>query len=342
MSNESGKTPDFIKFEGIPADSDVLTIVDFDEDQSKFITMKTFLSEIQAGRGVGKTEATNLIDEDYIRSRMDDTYITANNISQLIDYTYINNIADTIEEEETLSEPIPAFETISAVPMFGNENGDFAFVRDTKRWLMWYQNGWYNVAEGEIYTLKLFIKGTDGNIIDSKRFGSSIAIDVFGDTHASLEERAIIFDGQGDYLRIDDAIESIFDFSSFTVQLEMNPSQLDSDTYFVSFNSMSDGSNVLLVGYDSFWINSNQYQFLEQFSQDEWQSIKYTYNGETGDHRFYRNGALIFGRDDERFGIDPTDCTFAIGAEFDAADGGLPGNYFVGSMKNIKVIHQVI
>ena len=79
MSNISGKLPDFIKFEGVPADSDVLTIVDFDEDQSKFITMSVFLSEIQAGRGVGKTEATNMITEQYIKWYLNDDCITAGN-----------------------------------------------------------------------------------------------------------------------------------------------------------------------------------------------------------------------------------------------------------------------
>ena len=343
MSNESGKLPDFIKFEGIPADSDVLTVVDYDEDQSKFITMSTFLSEIQSGRGVGKTEATNMIDEQYINWRLDDTYITEKNINRLIDHEYINDIADTIEEEESLSTPIPTYESINEVPLFDNNNGDFAFIRGSKKWLMWYQQGWYSIAEGEIYTLILFIRGTAGVIEDTKRFGSSnISIDVYGNTYASVPEQSIVFDGSGDYIRLDDALLGLFEVSSFTIEVEINPSAVESDIYFVAFNSLYDGENILLVGYDSFWINSNQYLFVDQFSEDEWQSIKYTYDGETGNHRFYRNGALIFGRDTDKFSVDPETCTFSLGAEFDAANGGLPGNYFSGSMRNIKMTHQII
>lgn len=343
MSNESGKLPDFIKFEGVPADSDVLTIVDFDEDQSKFITMSNFLSEIQAGRGVGKTEATNMITEQYIKWYLNDDYITAKNINRLIDQEYINDIADTIEQEESLSSPIPAYETINDAPLFDIDNGDFAFIRDTKRWMMWYQKGWYSIAEGEIYTLILFIRGTAGVIEDTKRFGNSnIAIDVYGDTYASVAEQSIIFDGNGDYIRIDDALSGLFEVSSFTIEVEIKPPLVQSDVYFIAFNSLYDGENILLVGYDSFWINSNQYLFVDQFSEDEWQSIKYTYDGETGNHRFYRNGALIFGRDTDKFSVDPETCSFSLGAEFDAADGGLPGNYFSGSMRNIKMTHQII
>lgn len=344
MSNVSGKLPDFIKFEGTPADSDVLTIVDIDEDQSKFVTMLTFLSEIQAGRGVGKTEATNMIDETYINWYLNDDYITAGNIDRLIDHDYINNIADTIEEEESLSSPIPAYNTINDVPLFdNNKDGDFAFVRDDKRWLMWYQQGWYSIAQGEIYTLILFIRGTAGVIEDTKRFGdSNITIDVYGNTYASVAEQSIIFDGNGDYLRIDDATNGLLEVSSFTIEVDINPSLVESDIYFVAFNSLYDGENILLVGYDSFWINSNQYLFIDQFSEDEWQSIKYTYDGETGNHRFYRNGALIFGRDTDKFDVDPENCSFSLGAEFDAADGGLPGNYFSGGMRNIKMTHQII
>ena len=344
MSNESGKLPDFQKFVGVPADSDVLTIVDFDEDQSKFITMATFLSEIQAGRGVGKTEATNMIDEQYIKWYLDDNYITEKNINRLIDQAYINNIADTIEQEESLSRAIPSFDTIGNVPMFDdNKDGDFAFIRDVKRWMMWYRHGWYSIAEGELYTLIIFIRGTAGVIQDTKRFGNSnIAIDVYGNTYASDPEQSIIFDGTGDYIRIDDALSGLFEVSSFTIEVDIKPSVVESDVYFIGFNSLFDGENILLVGYDSFWINSNQYLFLDQFSEDEWQSIKYTYDGETGNHRFYRNGILIFGRDSDKFSVDPETCSFSLGAEFDAANGGLPGNYFSGGMRNIKMTHQII
>ena len=343
MSNESGKLPDFIKFEGVPADSDVLTIVDLDEDQSKFITMSNFLSEIQAGRGVGKTEATNMIDEQYIKWRLNDDYITAKNINRLIDQEYINDIADTIEEEESLSSPIPAYETINDVPLFDIDNGDFAFIRDTKRWMMWYKEGWYSIAEGEIYTLIIFIRGTAGVIEDNKRFGrGNIPIDVYGDTYASIAEQSIIFDGNGDYIRIDGALSGLLEVSSFTIELEIKSSAFQSEAYFIAFNSLYDGENILLVSHNSFWINSNQYTFVNQFSEDEWQSIKYTYDGETGNHKIYRNGSLIFGRDADKFSIDPEFCSFSLGAEFDAAEGGLPGNYFSGSMRNIKMTHQII
>ena len=80
--------------------------------------------------------------------------------------------------------------------------------------------------------------------------------------------------------------------------------------------------------------SSNFYPGSTPLSLNVWSHVAVTYDGTN--LRSYVNGTLV-----TTFAYTPVrafeDCTFAIGAEFDAGNAGTPGNYFNGYIQDVRI-----
>jgi hypothetical protein len=151
----------------------------------------------------------------------------------------------------------------------------------------------------------------------------------------SVDSYSVYFDGAGDYLRCDAALDGITSTSqSWTVECWVYPLSAGSSLYFIGFNTASVGSNELLVGNQSYYVNGTLYSFSNPIAVNEWTHVAVTYDGSSVN--IYLDGVLSATVNET---VGPlADCVAGIGAEFDSANGGSPGNYFYGYISNFRVV----
>ena len=186
---------------------------------------------------------------------------------------------------------------------------------------------------------ELLISGTDASIIDKSQ---STQITLSGDTKSSTTQTkygssSIYFDGTGDYIRDDAALEGITSSTPFTIEAWVYPTSnlggTGTDSMdFIGINTLASGSNTLTLGNRIVRKNSTTYDSTD-LSLDQWHHIAYVYDGSNS--KYYINGSLditISGTVDNL-----EDCSLLIGAEADAANAGSLGNYFNGYLEDVRI-----
>lgn len=180
-------------------------------------------------------------------------------------------------------------------------------------------------------------------------WGSRLYTRLYGNIAANMFEKkwntsdSIFFDGSGDYIRVDQYLDRFNGTSSpLTIEgwayTQANPSTFET---FFGMNRASDGNNQLLFGIISgqwtvYWSGSQVYTG-SSFSINTWYHIALVINDGTKKLRVYINGTSIYEVNTTLLDATPSACNAAFGCEFDAANGGTPGNYWQGFMQDLRI-----
>jgi hypothetical protein len=149
---------------------------------------------------------------------------------------------------------------------------------------------------------------------------------------------SVYFDGSGDYLRADAALDTITSNSqSWTVECWVYPliagaTAAASDDYFIGMNRNSTGANEFLIGLQNIYVSTDAYDLNSIIGVGQWTHVAAVYNGSS--LKIYINGVLS---NTVNVIVPPLNvCVFGIGCEFDAGSGGSPSNYFTGYISNLR------
>jgi len=190
----------------------------------------------------------------------------------------------------------------------------------------------------------LHIKGTDASIIDKAQTGN---LTLIGNTSGSTtqvkfaDSKSMYFDGSG-YVRVEDLGSGPLDTSEgFTIEGWIYPITFYSpSTAFFGLNKISNGDNVLVFvggnggslyyGSTSYWTTSTD------VPQNEWSHIAVVVVGTLV--KVYLNGSEVISKTLSSLStINWDDCIFAIGAEYDSANGGGIGNRLTGYIQDFCI-----
>ena len=168
--------------------------------------------------------------------------------------------------------------------------------------------------------------------------------------------KSIDFDGSGDYIRADEALDSFTSTTDpFTIEFWMRPERFNNDMAVdipLAINSISSGTNELIfVGknysnnFNSPYVNVSgaganpSYPVGQIQDNGPWYHVAMTYDGTT--FKTYLNGSVVVS-DDVVFTVPFADCSLLIGADADSANGGTLGNYYKGTLADIRISKQVV
>ena len=108
--------------------------------------------------------------------------------------------------------------------------------------------------------------------------------------------------------------------------------------YWFGLNRASDGQNTLILGQTEVHINNvSQGTLSTTMSANQWYHYAYVY--ESGLHKIYLDGTEVFSVTSTPLNTSLSACVFGVGAEFDTANGGTPGNYVNGYIENLQVLN---
>ena len=151
---------------------------------------------------------------------------------------------------------------------------------------------------------------------------------------------SIYFDGSGDYLRADAALSSFTSSTSpFTIEAYVYPSTASlSSHYLFGINTSSSGTNNLLFNTHQIVTNhggggDTVTTLSSPITYNVWSHAALVSDGTT-------LKAFINGNEYASTTAPSTplaDCVLGIGTEFDAANGGTPGNYYTGYISDIRI-----
>lgn len=168
--------------------------------------------------------------------------------------------------------------------------------------------------------------------------GSNTAQGGFSPFSVRDEGWSVYFDGEDQYLRIDDALDNFTGSGdTFTIQfwIYMIGDQTGGSTIPIGINTSASGDNRLLYRLDSIWFDSyTTSTFTTPATEDDWTHVAISYDGST--LRCFHDGSQVYSVAGS-FNGPLNECVFGVGAEFDGANGGSPGNYFEGYISNLKV-----
>lgn len=152
---------------------------------------------------------------------------------------------------------------------------------------------------------------------------------------ALAENKGSGYFSTNEYLRADTALDQFTTTTeSFTIEFWAYPFAISSSVFIIGMNRASDGANTFLVGLDNFYINGTQINYNETVNAYEWTHFAVTFA--PSEVRIYINGVLS--NVQSNITTAPSSCVLGIGAEFDAADGGTPGNYYDGYISDFSIV----
>lgn len=141
------------------------------------------------------------------------------------------------------------------------------------------------------------------------------------------------------YLRVDSAISSFTTAAQpWTIECWLNESQQAAVAYFIGINSIASGANDLLVRNNAIIVGATTYTFSESFTTGRWNHFAMTYNGTA--LRIYKNGVSVLNQITALPALYLS--VFGIATEFDAANGGTPGDYYTGYIHDFRVVSSVV
>lgn len=184
---------------------------------------------------------------------------------------------------------------------------------------------WANDAKSVAYGDGLYVfTATTGGIITNSTIDAS-----------APQGFAWSFNGTGDYLRADSALSSLSGVDSpFTIECWVWPRAVASGGYVIGMNTLAAGANTLIAAMISFTAVGTTVSYTTPFTVGEWQHFALSYTGSS--LRVFRNGVQT-GIINGVLATAPSVCVLGIGAEFDAAQGGTPGDYYDGYITNYRV-----
>jgi hypothetical protein len=206
----------------------------------------------------------------------------------------------------------------------------------------------------------LLLSGNNASIRDESQSVESIS--VFGNTTVADSSpygtgKSISFDGDGDYIRADEALDSFTSTTDpFTIEFWMRPERFnDGSAVDIPFaiNSISTGSNELILVGNNNGAPSGQGQYvtlsgsganpsyslgLNLQDNGPWYHIAMTYDGTT--FKLYVDGTVAISQN-VAFTIPFADCSLLIGADADSANAGSLGNYYKGALADIRISKEV-
>ena len=154
-------------------------------------------------------------------------------------------------------------------------------------------------------------------------------------TQTKYADTAIGFDG-GNWVYNGDGIH--LSQSAFTIEGWVYSPAINDDTIF-TFNTKSNGDNVLLfIPNDGLYYGGTSKFATGSWSSNVWAHFAITYDGTN--LKIFKDGTLLQTHS-HTFTTSFEDCVFALGAEFDAANGGGVGNYIANGshIENFQLIN---
>jgi sugar lactone lactonase YvrE len=141
------------------------------------------------------------------------------------------------------------------------------------------------------------------------------------------------------YLRADFALATFTAASQpWTIECWINPVSQSTVPYFIGINSIAAGGNTLLASTGNILIGTTTYTYSQSFTAGEWAHFAMTYTGTV--LKVYKNGQLILNQTLALAALYLS--VLGIGAEFDDANGGTPGDYFNGYLHDFRIVKSVV
>jgi hypothetical protein len=185
--------------------------------------------------------------------------------------------------------------------------------------------------------------GTDGSTAITDEIGN--AVSVFGNAHIEVDQSkfggsSLALDGSGDYLRVDGALALFTALNElYTIEWWAYQTGSGSAPFMLGINRKSDGRNILLVGPSNVYRDDVITNYAAAGPLNQWVHWCAMYDGSTvivtadGVQKASSTGS---------HGAAFANCVMGIGAEFDGASGGTPGNYWPGYIDELRVTRGVV
>lgn len=151
---------------------------------------------------------------------------------------------------------------------------------------------------------------------------------------------SVYLDGAGDYLRMDGAFAQLTNRTAkFTMEGWFYPTSTADSILLACNHSSATIYNQYLIGTKSVNFHQNEPQYSKAVPANQWSHIAATYDGSTAE-------VYVNGKREVRYSFTMpgamSGCVLAVGAEFDSANGGTPGNYFKGYVDDIKFTPNLV
>jgi hypothetical protein len=173
------------------------------------------------------------------------------------------------------------------------------------------------------------------------------SISRYGDTLITKSQSkhygsALYVDGTGDYIRADTALDSLTSiYTPFTIEFWIKSS--NDDLGVLGINRSSDGINILISRLTNVqsWNGSDHVStgYSPGASTNVWNHFAFVNTGDAYPS-VYINGTFRC-KHTVRLNTALSDCVLGFGAEFDAANGGTPGNYMNAYYNDIRITSGV-
>lgn len=186
----------------------------------------------------------------------------------------------------------------------------------------------------------LHFNGANGATTTTDSSGTPKAITFYGNAQISTAQSkfggsSLYLDGSGDYLRLDTALDGLTAVTDkWTMEAWVYRTAAGTVPYVFAANQASSGANVTIVGADECAATGVTQHVLPSIPLNQWLHLAATYDGEL--LRVFHNGKAV-GILKFTPAVPLADCVLGLGAEFDGANGGSPGNYFPGYIDDFRV-----
>jgi len=193
------------------------------------------------------------------------------------------------------------------------------------------------------YTLLLTCQGENYKDSSSNQFSitreGAVTINSSNTPFAKKTQFSGVFRNSA-YLRADFALARFTSAAQpWTIECWLNEAPQAVNAYFIGINTIAAGANVLLVRRAAVVVGATTYTFSSAFETGQWNHFAMTYSGTV--LKVYKNGQEVLNQTASM----PSALylsNFGIATEFDAADGGTPGDYYTGYIHDFRVVNSVV
>ena len=187
-----------------------------------------------------------------------------------------------------------------------------------------------------------FVDSSDDNNTISTPTYSNLSNDVqHNSTIKKFGSTAIKFDGSGDYLRCDSALDWHTNVTQdFTIECWAYQASDVGWQCAIGINSITYGTdNLLLIGSgDNLSFNGSDLYYTSN-RVGEW--VHYAVVQDNSNIRFYVNGAMKYSQSGITVDTPLADCSLLIGTEADSSNAGVLGNWWNGYIEDVRISSNV-